>query len=134
MGADPVNAGPGRGRSAANDFSIHPPKMKSTHSDHFVVSRNRSVLPKCPARNPLRHKRSSASRTLGHYARGNSFMISCVRVGACGRVRARIYIHTYIVSLVSLCPKPYGDKGLRAGHIRDTTILVSCQGREASLS
>jgi RNA-directed DNA polymerase len=45
-------------------------------------------------------------------------------------LRIRIYI--YIVSLVSMCPKPYNSKGLRTGHLRDTSNLLSRNRGESS--
>lgn len=40
---------------------------------------------------------------------------------------------TYIVSLVSLWSNPYGDKGLRAGLVRDSSERVSEGRKEVAL-
>ena len=94
------------------------------------VSQNRRVPETCPDCKPLPQNDFSRFGTHGHVAEKNSFFV-CVRMCAC--VRARTYIHTYLVSLVSMCPNPLWENGLRSGHVRDTSNQVSLPGKEVAL-
>lgn len=96
---------------------------------HFEVSE--SVRTKCPTPKCLICKGMRNRRTLGHFKIEKPFTHSaCVRVRMC--VRAYTYNYQYLVSEVSMCPKPYCHKGLFVGHLSDTSNLVS-EGQKEGL-
>lgn len=96
---------------------------------HFEVSAIRSVRAKCPNHNQLIYSVMQRLRTHGHFEMQNSFLAGA---GACMRVRTRVHIYTYLVSEVSMCPKPLFYKGSSVGHFADTRIVVSeARGKES---
>lgn len=103
--------------------------MRTTHFDGTVAASAASARGMWPTQNPLIHKGIGAIRDRGtrYTCKTNSVPPTHIH-NVCVCV-IPIYTYIYIVSQVVQWSNHYGDKGLRAGRVRDSSDVVSqCRG------
>jgi len=111
--------------------------MEISRSDHIEVSQFRRGRAKWPGRKSLVYQRIDGIRTtrtrftreINSVLREHTYTVR--GASYCTYTLSRTYIH-YIVVQVVVWSNPYGDKGLRAGHVRDSFKVVSADGKDGS--
>jgi hypothetical protein len=94
---------------------------------HANVANFASVHTTCPGHKSLISNGMSIRRTHGRVVGRKTITRSaCVRMRVC----ADTYTYIYLVSKVSMCPKPLFYKGSSFGHVADTKGQVSGRVRK----